>query len=257
MKVVILAGGYGTRLAEETIVTPKPLVQIGGKPIIWHIMKCYSHWGYNDFVIALGYKSEMLKDYFLRYGELVGDMIVDLSQGSVKRIHRPKEAWTIHLIDTGLNTLTGGRLKRLQPILEDEPFMLTYGDGVSNVDMTKLVAFHRDHKRLATVTAVRPPARFGGIVFDGDHVVGFSEKSQTTEGWINGGFMVLEPGVFKYLGGDSDVLEVDLLERLVHDNQFFAYRHDGFWQCMDTVRDRQLLEKLWETHKAPWKVWGE
>jgi glucose-1-phosphate cytidylyltransferase len=259
MKVVILAGGFGTRLAEETALTPKPMVQIGGNPILWHIMKCYAHWGFNEFVVALGYKGEVVKSYFLHYCDLAGDLTVDLGRNAVTQTRRPREDWTVHLVDTGTNTLTGGRVKRLQKLIGNETFMLTYGDGVSDVNLREMLAFHRTQNRLATVTAVRPPARFGGIVFDGssDTVVGFAEKRQIDEGWVNGGFMVLEPGVFDYLDSDSQVLEVDLLERLAHDKQFVAYRHSGFWQCMDTVRDRQTLERLWESGKAPWKLWED
>jgi glucose-1-phosphate cytidylyltransferase len=257
MKVVILAGGFGTRLAEETAVIPKPMVDIGGYPILWHIMKLYAHWGFREFVIALGYKGDVIKNYFLHYGELAGDLTVDLGRNVVTQTRRPHEDWIVHLVDTGQATLTGGRLKRLAPLIGNETFLLTYGDGVSDVDPRKVLDFHRAEKRLATVTAVRPPARFGGIMFDGDSntVTGFAEKRQTDEGWVNGGFMALEPDVFKYLKGDSDVLEVDLLERLAQERQFVAYRHEGFWQCMDTVRDRQTLEKLWQSGNAPWKKW--
>lgn len=256
MKAVILAGGSGTRLAEETAVTPKPMVQIGGYPILWHIMKCYSFWGFNEFIIALGYKGEAIKNYFLHYGDLAGDMTVDLGRNTVTRLRRPREEWIVHLVDTGTDTLTGGRVKRLEHLIGNETFMLTYGDGVADVDLNKVIAHHRARKRLATITAVRPPARFGGVAFDGDEAVSFGEKKQINEGWINGGFMVLEPGIFKYLANDSDVLETDLLERLVHDGQFVAYRHTGFWQCMDTLRDRQILERLWQAGEAPWKLWN-
>ena len=255
MKVVILAGGFGTRLAEETAVTPKPMVQIGQQPILWHIMKLYAHWGFKEFVVALGYKGDAIKNYFLHYCDLAGDFSIDVGRNAVTQIRRSHEDWVVHLVDTGLNTLTGGRVKRLQSLIGGEPFMLTYGDGVADVDLRKVLEFHNSQKRLATVTAVRPPARFGGITFDGDKVVGFAEKRQTDEGWINGGFMVLDPGAFKYLKGDADVLEIDLLERLASDGQLVAYRHTGFWQCMDTVRDRQTLEKLWESGKAPWQLW--
>lgn len=255
MKVVILAGGFGTRLAEETALTPKPMVQVGGAPILWHIMKIYAHWGFNEFVVALGYKAEVVKDYFLHYGELAGDLTVDLGRNVVTQTRRAREDWVIHLVDTGINTLTGGRLRRLAPLLGNETFMLTYGDGVSDVDLNDLLALHRAKKPLATVTAVRPPARFGGIQFEDDHVTGFAEKRQIDEGWINGGFMVLEPAVMDYLSSDSDVLEVDLLERLAADRRLVAHRHTSFWQCMDTVRDRQTLEKLWDSGAAPWKLW--
>lgn len=257
MKVVILAGGFGTRLAEETAVIPKPMVEVGGNPILWHIMKLYAHWGFKEFVVALGYKGDVIKNYFLHYGELAGDLTVDLGNNTVTQTRRPHEDWVVHLVDTGKATLTGGRLRRLESLIGNETFLLTYGDGLSDVDPRKVVGFHRSQGRLATVTAVRPPARFGGIVFDGDSntVTGFAEKRQTDEGWVNGGFMVMEPKVFQYLSGDDDILEVNLLERLAQERQFVAYRHTGFWQCMDTVRDRQTLEKLWESGKAPWKKW--
>jgi glucose-1-phosphate cytidylyltransferase len=259
MKVVILAGGFGTRLAEETALTPKPMVQIGGNPILWHIMKCYAYWGFTEFIVALGYKGEVIKSYFLHYCDLAGDLTVDLGRNAVTQTRRPREDWIVHLVDTGLNTSTGGRVKRLQSLIGNETFMLTYGDGVSDVNLREVLDFHRVRKRLATVTAVRPPARFGGILFDGaeSEVTGFAEKRQIDEGWVNGGFMVLEPGVFDYLDHDSQVLEVDLLERLARDRQFVGYRHSGFWQCMDTVRDRQTLERLWESGKAPWKLWKD
>jgi glucose-1-phosphate cytidylyltransferase len=257
MKVVILAGGLGTRLAEETVSMPKPMVAVGGHPILWHVMKLYAHWGYNEFVIALGYKGDVIKDYFINYAMRMSNLHVDLANATVTTTTRHREDWKIHLVDTGLNTLTGGRLRRLQHVLGDEPFLLTYGDGVSDVPVPKVVEFHRAQGKLATVTAVRPPARFGGIMFDGDHVTGFAEKRQTDEGWVNGGFMVLEPQVLSMLHRDEDVLEVDLLEQLAKKNEFVAYRHEGFWQCMDTVRDRQLLEKLWDSGKAPWKIWDD
>ena len=255
MKVVILAGGLGTRLAEETVNLPKPMVQIGGHPLLWHVMKLYAHWGYKEFVIALGYKGDSIKDYFMNYAMRMSDLHIDLANGIITPTTRHAEDWKIHLVDTGLNTLTGGRLNRLRHVLGEEPFLLTYGDGVSDVPMPRLVEFHRAQGKLATVTAVRPPARFGGIMFKGDSVTGFAEKRQTDEGWVNGGFMVLEPQVLKLLQSDEDVLEIDLLEQLATKGEFVAYRHEGFWQCMDTVRDRQTLEKLWDSGQAPWKLW--
>jgi glucose-1-phosphate cytidylyltransferase len=255
MKVVILAGGYGTRLGDETAKIPKPMIEIGGKPVLWHIMSHYATAGFKDFVIALGYRAEVIKRYFVDYHQLSGNIRIHLADGkmTVERVE-PRD-WTIHLIDTGLDTMTGGRVKRLEGMLSDGPFMLTYGDGVSNVELAKLVAFHKAQGRLATVTAVRPPARFGGIEFDGDLVARFAEKPQIGEGWINGGFMVFEPGVFAHLSGDADVLEVTLLEKLAEVRQLSAYRHHDFWQCMDTPRDRQLLETLWESGSPPWKTW--
>ena len=255
MKVVILCGGLGSRLAEETEVRPKPMVEIGGRPLLWHIMKHYGHFGFNDFFIALGYKGEVIKRYFLDYHMLSGDMTLCLSTGKLERPAADIENWTVHLADTGMSSMTGGRLKRLEPSLRDETFMLTYGDGVSDIDLSALLAFHRAQGCLATVTAVRPPARFGGVVLDGDRVAEFTEKPQIGEGWINGGFMVLEPEVFRYLEGDNAVLEFDALERLAADGQLAAYRHDRFWQCMDTLRDKRVLERYWDGGAAPWKLW--
>jgi glucose-1-phosphate cytidylyltransferase len=256
VKVVILAGGLGTRLAEETEVRPKPMIEIGERPILWHIMKHYAHYGCKEFFIALGYKGEVIKRYFLDYYTLNGSMTINLSNGDVQVHNKECEDWIVHLVDTGLHTLTGGRVKRLEPWLKDGTFMVTYGDGVSDVDLQDSLRFHRSHGRLATVTAVRPPARFGGLIFDGDLVADFTEKPQIGEGWINGGFLVFEPAIFSYLEGDHSSLEVDVLERLAADNQLAAYRHDRFWQCMDTLRDKRLLESLWQEGRAPWKVWG-
>lgn len=255
MKVVILAGGLGSRLAEETEIKPKPMVEIGERPILWHIMKHYAHYGLNEFFIALGYKGEEIKRYFLNYFNLNGSMTVNLATGLVEPQDKECEKWIVHLIDTGLGTLTGGRIKRLESLLRDEPFMVTYGDGVSDIDVNSLLDFHRAHGKIATVTAVRPPARFGGLIFDGDLVADFTEKSQIGEGWINGGFLVCEPAVFGYLSGDGSSLEADALERLAADQQLVAYRHEGFWQCMDTMRDMRLLETLWRSGNPPWKVW--
>jgi glucose-1-phosphate cytidylyltransferase len=255
MKVAILAGGFGSRLSEETEVKPKPMVEIGGRPILWHIMKHYAHYDFNEFFIALGYRGDEIKRYFLDYYSLNGSMTVNLSTGNLEAHHRECENWLVHLVDTGLPTLTGGRVKRLEPSLKDSTFMVTYGDGVSNIDLANLLQFHRAHGRIATVTAVRPPARFGGLVFEGDTVVNFTEKPQIGEGWINGGFLVFEPAVFDYLSGDDSSLEADALERLAADQQLMAYRHEGFWQCMDTKRDMHLLESLWRSDNTPWKVW--
>ncbi len=255
MKVVILAGGLGTRLAEETAWRPKPMVEIGGRPILWHIMKHYAHYGHNEFFLALGYKGEVIKRYFLDYYLLDGSMTVNLATGQVDVHNKEREDWTVHLVDTGPRTNTGGRVRRLEPWLRDAPFLVTYGDGVCDLDLQSLVRFHRAQGRLATVTAVRPPARFGGLVFDGDQVAAFTEKPQIGEGWINGGFAVFEPGIFAYLAGDETSLEADLLERLAADGQLAAYRHDRFWQCMDTLRDVRLLESLWQSGRPPWQVW--
>jgi len=255
MKVVILAGGFGSRLAEETEVKPKPMVEIGGRPILWHIMKHYAHYGFTEFFIALGYKGEVIKRYFLDYYTLNGNLTVHLPDGKIEVHNKECEDWIVNLIETGLNTLTGGRVKRLEPWLKDETFMVTYGDGVSDVDLRDLVHFHRSQGRVATITAVRPPARFGGLIFDGNLAAQFTEKPQIGEGWINGGFLVCEPALFNYLEGDDSSLEANALERLAADRQLVAYRHGGFWQCMDTLRDVRLLENLWHSGKPPWKVW--
>jgi glucose-1-phosphate cytidylyltransferase len=257
---VILAGGLGTRLAEETEVKPKPMVEIGGRPILWHIMKHYAQHDCDEFYVALGYKGDAIKRFFIDYYSLSSSMTVTLSDGRVDvrddmDDRSRRDDWVVHLCDTGESTLTGGRVKRLGPWLGDETFMVTYGDGVSNVDIGALLRFHRSHGRIATVTAVRPPARFGGLLFEGDLVVDFTEKPQVGEGWINGGFLVFEPEVFHYLSGDGSSLESDALERLAADRQLAAYRHEGFWQCMDTLRDKKMLENLWDTGQAPWKTW--
>jgi glucose-1-phosphate cytidylyltransferase len=255
MKVVILAGGLGTRMVEETEVKPKPMVEIGGRPILWHIMKLYAHYGFNEFFIALGYKGDVIKRYFLDYHRLNGSMTVNLWNGDALMHHKKVEDWMVHLHDTGMQVNTGGRVKRLEPFLKTGTFMVTYGDGVSNVNIEELLKFHRSHGRLATVTAVRPPARFGGLIFDGEMVAQFTEKPQIGEGWINGGFLVFEPGALPYLHGDHTSLEGDALEQLAAEGQLAAYRHDNFWQCMDTLRDVQLLENLWKKGNPPWQVW--
>lgn len=255
MKVVILAGGMGTRLAEESETRPKPMVEIGGRPILWHIMKHYAAYGHREFFLALGYKGEMVKRYMLDYAGLDGCLTLSLATGQVIRHTPHHEDWLVHLMDTGLETQTGGRLRRLESHLRDGPFLLTYGDGVANVNLDRLLEFHRGHGRLATVTAVRPPARFGGLEFEGDRVVRFTEKPQVGEGWINGGFFVLEPAVLDRIEGDAVHFENEPLEQLAQEGQLMAYRHEGFWQCMDTLRDRRLLEGLWAGGAPPWKVW--
>ncbi len=256
-RVVSLAGGLGTRLTEHTDVRPKPMVEIGGKPILWHIMQSYAHYGFDEFFVALGYKGEVIKRYFIDYHQLGASMTVRLGDGGVEVHQQEREQWTVHLLDTGHDVMTGGRVKRLERWLRDGTFMLTYGDGVCDIDPRELLRFHRSHGKLATITAVRPPARFGGLVFDGDLVSQFTEKPQIGEGWINGGFMVLEPGIFDYLKGDDCVLERDCLERLAVERQLAAYRHEGFWQCMDTLRDLRVLESLWDSGKPPWRCWTE
>jgi glucose-1-phosphate cytidylyltransferase len=257
MKVAILAGGLGSRLAEETDSRPKPMVEIGGKPILWHIMMHYSHYNLRDFVLALGYKGEIIKKYMLDYCRLNRDLTVNTGTGRVKMGGCPIEDWRVELIDTGIKTQTGGRIRRLAPYLDKGTFMLTWGDGVSNVDFQKLLAFHRRHGKLATLTAVRPTARFGHLEMQGDQIFEFSEKPQTKEGWINGAFFVLEPGVFDYIDGDDTHWEREPLERLAHDGQLMAYRHTEFWQCMDTLREKRYLESLWDSEQAPWRVWEE
>ncbi len=255
MKVAILAGGLGTRLAEETEDRPKPMVEIGGRPILWHIMRYYEHFGFNDFVVALGYKGEYIKRWFVDYASLTSDLTVDMKTRAVTPIDaQPGPAWRVDLVDTGQSTATGGRIKRLQSHLGDETCMVTWGDGVSTVDLGALLEFHRSHGRLATLTAARPPARFGHLELDGNEIVEFNEKPQTGEGWINGAFFVLEPGVIDYIAGDDTQFEREPLEGLAKDGQLMAYKHEGFWQCMDTVRDRKRLEDLWEAG-APWRVW--
>ena len=255
MKVAILAGGFGTRLAEETETRPKPMVEIGGRPILWHVLKHYAHFGHNEFYVTLGYKGEMIKRYFLDYFAMSGHLTVDLSCGDARPFGTKSEDWVLHLVDTGQATLTGGRIKRLEQWLKDEPFMVTYGDGVGNVDLDALVDFHQANGKLATVTAVHPPARFGEVTFDGELVSEFKEKPQVGDGWINGGFMVLEPEVLDFMEGDDSVLEKDTLERLASERQLAAFRHEGFWQCMDTLRDKRLLESLWDSGEKPWISW--
>lgn len=255
MKTIILAGGLGTRLAEETDVRPKPMVEIGGMPIIWHILKIYSHYGINEFCIALGYKGEYIKKWFLDYVGLGGDMTIRTGPCDVQRRNHIREDWTLHLVETGLQSSTGGRIRRLQNEIGKETFCVTYGDGVGNVNVADLIRYHRSMGKYATVTAVRPPARYGGLIFEGNMVKSFTEKPQAGEGWVNGGFFVFEPEVFNYIDRDETVLETQVLERLVAEGQLAAYRHPDFWQCMDTIRDKHLLESLWSKGSPPWKVW--
>src|SRR5712692_7725588 len=257
MKAIILAGGFGSRLSEETVSRPKPMVEIGGKPILWHIMNIFSCHGIDEFIIALGYRGELIKAYFLNFYALNNNITLDLATGTTNVHDGGQPRWKVHLVDTGLTTQTGGRVKRLEPWLgDDDTFMMTYGDGVAAVDLRAVIRFHEAHGKLATVTTVRPPARFGGIQLNGgDRVSQFTEKSQTGEGWINGGFFVLDRGVMRYIDGDDTLWERGPMEHLAEDGQLMAYRHEGFWQPMDTVRDRKTLEDLWATGSAPWKLW--
>jgi glucose-1-phosphate cytidylyltransferase len=256
MKAIILAGGLGTRLGEETERIPKPMVEIGGRPILWHIMKTYARYGVADFVICLGYKGHVIKEYFANYLTQNADVTVDLSSGQMHVHEMRAEPWKVTLVDTGLHTLTGGRIKRTLPYLSgDESFCLTYGDGVGNIAIDKLIEFHRSHGGLATVTAVHTPPRFGALRLDRDRVVAFEEKPNEESGWINGGFFVMSPKAISYIEGDETTWEREPLERLARDGQLAAFRHQGFWQPMDTLRDKRHLEELWASGKAPWKVW--
>lgn len=256
MKAVILAGGLGTRLAEESSLKPKPMVEIGGKPILWHVMKIYSHYGIQDFIICLGYKSYIIKEYFANYFLHMSNVTFDMKFNQMQIHDNKAEPWRVTLVDTGENTMTGGRLGRVKEYLRDEDFCLTYGDGVATVDILKLVEFHREQGLLATVTAVQPSGRFGAMDIGGNQVLQFQEKPKGDGSWINGGFFVLSPKVFDYIDGDESIWEREPLERLAADSQLAAYKHDGFWQPMDTLRDKNQLEELWASGKAPWKVWA-
>jgi glucose-1-phosphate cytidylyltransferase len=255
MKAVILAGGLGTRISEETVARPKPMVEVGGRPILWHIMKSYSAHGVNEFVVCLGYKGYLIKEYFANYFLHMSDVTFDMKNNKMDVHQASAEPWRVTLVDTGEDTMTGGRLKRVRAYLGEEDFCFTYGDGVSDVDITKLVAFHRRQKTLATVTAVQPPGRFGTLDIEKNRISRFEEKPPGEAGWINGGFFVLSPNVCDYIGGDDTVWERDPLERLAREGNLAAYTHRGFWQCMDTLRDRVQLEDLWRAGKAPWKTW--
>ncbi|NCI49095.1 glucose-1-phosphate cytidylyltransferase [Sediminibacterium roseum] len=254
MKVILLAGGFGTRLAEYTGLIPKPMVPIGGKPILWHIMQTYSSFGHKDFFVALGYKAEVIREYFYNYKALNSDFTVDLKTGSVDSHHQNDVDWRVTLVDTGEKTMTGGRVKRLKNFIGDEPCMITYGDGVANIDVDALLRFHKNHGKMVTVSAVRPVARFGELEINGDTVISFQEKPQLQKGWINGGYFVVEPGFFDLIKDDQTLLEREPLETAAAQGQLMAYKHEDFWHCMDTKRDHELLESLWLSGKAPWKI---
>lgn len=258
MKVVILAGGYGTRISEESHLRPKPMIEIGGNPILWHIMKCYSHYGFNEFIICCGYKGYMIKEYFADYYLHRSDITFDFTQSNKMIIHsNVAEPWKVTLVDTGIDTMTGGRLKRVQKYIGNEMFFLTYGDGVSDINITKLLDFHKQNNKIATLTAIQPGGRFGVLDISEDNttITSFAEKSKEDGGWINGGYMVLESRIFDYINGDDTFLEKEPLESLAKDKMLNAYKHNGFWQCMDTQRDKELLEQLWKENNAKWKVW--
>lgn len=257
MKAVILAGGLGTRILEESHLRPKPMIEIGGKPLLWHIMKTFSHHGINDFVICLGYKGYVIKEYFANYFLHMSDVTFDLAKNSIEVHEQHAEPWRVTLVDTGADTMTGGRLKLITNYLTPgEPFCFTYGDGVSDIDLTREIAFHREHGRLATVAAVQPPGRYGALVRHGDAVGGFLEKPRGDGGWINGGFFVLQPEVVNYIDGDATSWELEPMAALAAEGQMMAFQHDGFWQPMDTLREKNQLEDLWQSHQAPWKVWA-
>ena len=255
MKVLLLAGGYGTRLSEETDIKPKPMIEIGGKPILWHIMKMYSHYGYNEFVILLGYKGYYIKEYFSNYYLHLSDVTFDMSDGKIEVHNNSSEPWQVTLLDTGLNTMTGGRVKRAKEYIKNEPFMLTYGDGVCDVNIKELVEFHKKNKTKATMTAIQPAGRFGALDINSNKVIDFVEKPAGDGIWINAGFMICEPEVLDLIESDDSIFEQYPLQTLAQDGQLSAFKHSGFWQCMDTLRDKTRLNKLWDENQAPWKIW--
>jgi glucose-1-phosphate cytidylyltransferase len=254
MKVVILAGGFGTRLSEYTETIPKPMVRVGGKPIVWHIMNTYARFGHKDFYLALGYKAEIIKEYFLNYQSLNSDFTVDLLNGEIESHHLEKVDWRVTLVNTGLTSMTGGRLKRMQSFIGNETFMLTYGDGVADIDIDALIKFHKSHGKMVTVSAVHPAARFGELDIQETKVISFEEKPQTSAGWINGGYFIIEPEFFEFIENDETILERGPLEKVAEEGQLMAFYHNGFWKCMDTKRDRDALEEIWQSGSAPWKV---
>ena len=259
MKAVLLAGGFGTRISEESKLKPKPMIEIGGMPILWHIMKTYSKFGVNEFVICAGYKQHVIKEWFADYFLHTSDITFDFTQDDKIIVHNKRaEQWKVTVVDTGLKTMTGGRLKRIKPYLDNEPFFMTYGDGVADVDIDKLLSFHKEHNKLATMTAIKPNSRFGVLdLTDNNEVTAFREKSDIDSGWINAGFMVLEPKVLDFVKDDTIMFENEPMEKLASDGQLMCYKHNGFWQCMDTLRDKEKLEELWNKNKAPWKVWED
>ncbi len=255
MKVVILAGGFGTRLSEETVVKPKPMSEIGGKPILWHIMKMYSHHGFNEFVICLGYKGSVIKEFFMNYYLLQSDLHINMENNSIKVINNHVDPWKITLVDTGLNTMTGGRIKLIEDYVKGEKFFLTYGDGVSDIDINELLTFHNSQNSYATLTAVQPPGRYGAFKLDSDKITSFREKPKDDSAWVNGGFFVLEPEIFDYIEEESTIWERGPMEKLARDQKLSAFRHNGYWQSMDSLRDKKVLEQVWNGAKPPWKKW--
>ena len=255
MKVLLLAGGFGTRLSEETHLMPKPMVEIGGKPILWHIMKIYAEHGFNDFVVLLGYKGYAIKEYFLNYFIHQSDFQVDLKTNTVKTLNNASEDWKVTLLETGLHTMTGGRLKRAKEVVGNEPFMFTYGDGVADIDIKKLVEFHKKSGKTITMTSVQPEGRYGAMTIDGDNVTSFKEKPKGDGSWINGGFFVCQPEVLDYIDNDNQMFEREPMEKLANDKKMVTYKHLGFWHAMDTLRDNRKLDELWDSGTPPWKIW--